>query len=176
MKNLFLLILLLAVAGCNTDLNVGQEDEALALRGEKQMVPFHSEVNQWFDLTGGFMDCGIPGTQIPIRWGFEGESTHIGHGTGWGEGYQCFISPQGIFHGDYTGSYVAANGDELWFDGSVEFNLPTGEFLSNEGEFTGGTGRWVNATGWFTSTAEPTETPGVTFYIHDGEVSAPGKK
>lgn len=172
---MFSFLLLLAAMGCQTDLTTGFDDENLALRGEKKMVPFHAEVNMWFDLSGEIVNyCGIP---VPKRFLFEGNATHLGHVTGWGEGYACWIDPAtGVFHGDLTGAYIAANGDELWFEGWIETDINTGMFLASESEFTGGTGRWVNATGSITSTAQPTETPGVTLYIHDGEVSAPGKK
>lgn len=179
MKNLlmFSFLLLFAAMGCQTDLTTGLDDENLTLRGEKNMVPFHAEVDTWFDLAGGFSDCGIPGFQAPKRFVFEGKATHLGHVTGWGEGYACQFNPvTGDFHGDFTGAYIAANGDELWFEGWIETNLFTGMFLGSESEFTGGTGRWVDATGSITSTVQPTETPGVTLYTHDGEVSAPGKK
>ncbi|MBK7407112.1 MAG: hypothetical protein IPL49_10545 [Saprospirales bacterium] len=179
MKNLFLFsfLLLFAAMGCQTDLLTSPQDETLNLRAKK-MVPFHSETTQWMDPSSGLLECTTPGFpfSFPIRFLSEGQATHLGHVTGWVEGYYCSVNEMGILEGHFNGAYNAANGDELHFTGVVVFNLNTGEILSVETEFAGGTGRWINATGWATGVATPTETPNVEFYVFDGEISAPGKK
>ena len=171
MKNLvlFFSLLLLAALGCQSDL-LTTADDSVDLRAKK-MVPFHSETIQWLDPESLPADCGFPADFL-----FEGYATHLGMVTGWLHGYHCeFAGP--VFTGYLHGAYVAANGDELWFDGVVSVNFASNPpaLISDGTTFTGGTGRWANATGSATGQMFPTETPGVDLYIFDGEVSAPGK-
>ncbi|GGK19632.1 hypothetical protein GCM10007962_12130 [Yeosuana aromativorans] len=84
---------------------------------------------------------------------FYGNVTHMGKVTGYTDGSDCHWTEAGTLISSGHEVTIAANGDELWSDGSIEITFPTdgSNIATIEGGSTivGGTGRFEGATGWF---------------------------
>ena len=126
-------------------------------------VPFKANFSVWDHSDYSDPQCGGPPNFFLTMVG-DGNITHLGKMTT-RMTFCCDVST-GIYT-NTIGSYVAANGDELWFE------ILEGLIVPNEGDnssyyqtrfddpviFTGGTGRFEDASGEAMTNA----------YVHDGE-------
>ena len=125
-------------------------------------VPFKADFSVWDQSDGTDPRCE-PNLVFLTMVG-DGNINHIGKMTT----RMTFCLDISTLYYYYTeGSFVAANGDELWFE------IPVGQIVLNDGDnssyyqtrfndpvfFTGGTGRFVGASGEAMTNA----------YVHDGE-------
>ncbi len=161
---LLLSFILFLIAGCAKDDSLAplnQNDQETNLKkGHAQpvivSVPLKADFTVWF---AGFSDDNpcAPGNVRLIMVG-EGNMSHLGKMTTRMD-FCATGEPTGSYRNG-SGKFVAANGDELYFD------LEEGLIIGNEDEdpyyptrfndkvnFTGGTGRFEEATGYFWTNA-----------------------
>ena len=141
------------------------------------MLPLHGEVVQTIDPSGGFLTCipsdiGLP--PFPRMFTVEGIVSHLGRLQGGTlEVLNCALNPEtGALVGDVTGTWIAANGDMVYFSGYAFVNADG----SAGGELTieDGTGRWENACGAFTTQSGGQVDEMSSIVIIEGEICAPG--
>lgn len=167
MKKIFIALISLLLAGAcseapedefagylkSGDLGADKNNEAKMVT-----VPFKAHFSVWRDLPPGEGEACEEGTFRETMVG-HGEMTHLGEMTT----YMSFcVNPtNGMYAFTKLGKFIAANGDELYFD------VPAGQVLPNMGDnndfymlhfddmlyFIGGTGRFEDATGTATTNA-----------------------
>jgi hypothetical protein len=109
---------------------------------DKDALPFKAKTDVVFSEPSTACETGYDGTY----------TEHIGTGTHLGRFHldeTLCVNASGfpviVFY--VTGTLVAANGDELYFDTEGELNMATGVMTSTGWLFDGGTGRFENASG-----------------------------
>jgi hypothetical protein len=148
----------------NTDefLNNNQDNNSLKSTTKTVTVPFKANFSVWDHSDYSDNSCGgFPVFFLTMK-GY-GPATHLGKMTT--TMTFCCNTETGYYY-NTTGSFISANGDELFFE------IPEGQIIPNEGDnsyyyqtkfndriiFTGGTGRFAGATGEAYTNA----------YVHDG--------
>lgn len=124
------------------------------------------------------LTCG----DIPYPRGFKdvgGNLTHLGNVEGgFLEFFDCTpdMVSETVFTAGFTGEFVAANGDKVFYEGTLTFDVTLpGQGTSNS-IITGGTGRWKNAKGCFRY-YDVTPLPDGTIKVYvDGKISLPGHR
>jgi hypothetical protein len=180
-------IIFLGIIACEKDEFVTNDssDERVLTRGissgldcpDIKMVPFKGHT-----IEVPYFDAPIFCNDIPYPSGFKdvgGKLTHLGDVTG---GYLEFqnCEPDALsetaFSADFTGEFVSANGDKVFYEGTLIFDvtIPGGGYSNCV--ITHGTGRWKNAKGCFRyENATPLDDGTLKVYV-DGRITPPGVK
>lgn len=134
--------------GCSTDVNEDSFNDSYSSRlsddnlNSKAVIrPFKSKAfGDWYFVESiecnGLLQYSIMGT---------GNATHMGAINI--EGTICTFPPDQYF---LSGKYIAANGDELFWESTEVFFDELGLFAGGVFQFLGGTGRFSSAVGTFT--------------------------
>lgn len=122
--------------------------------------PFKGEYVADFAIVADGDWCDSESGAIPVLIEGHGQMTHLGRFDF--EARHCTDPETGTF-AEGVGTFVAANGDELWatYDGQFLAPLPDGtQVVASTHTYNGGTGRFTNASGtadapaWFVFTSE----------------------
>jgi hypothetical protein len=145
--------------------------EVVALNSGAQDRPFQGSLEGVanFNMTGREVRCRTMDLPFITESAGSGTATHMGRLT-WSSSH-CTEMPTSepppyfVFERSQS-TLVAANGDELYVEGTGEQNDPLDETdpqpmaLVMYCTITGGTGRFANATGWFEMRGEVRLPPG----------------
>ena len=152
--------------------------------GDVKMVPFRGSGTYWYAGPPEVIVEIIDGEEVLVLVAvvkLEGRATRLGRLEGF-ETWRFRFDPEGPdgMFGDYLShesTWIAANGDELHNEGSVEhgsvheFYEPLGTGFSLTGvRIMRGTGRFENAAGWYDFWVTPTSDFGGTWEF-EGEIS-----
>ncbi len=172
MKNMIKLFVLTALLGwmvscestepINNDELVDQAGNQFGYADGTVTVPFKTNLSVWDHSDYTDTRCGLPPVFYLTMIG-DGNINHLGKMTT--QMNFCVNVSTGYYY-NTVGSFVAANGDELFFE------IPSGQIFLNEKDnkdyyktrfddpiyFTGGTGRFEGATGEATTNA----------FVHNG--------
>ena len=154
--------LLMTCSKSDEYLNNSQDGNSLKSTFKTVTLPFKANFSVWDHSDNTDISCGgAPVIRLTME-GF-GPATHLGKMTT--RITFCYNTKTGNYY-NTTGSFMGANGDELFFE------IPEGQIILNEQDnsdyyqtrfndrifFTGGTGKFKGATGEAYSNA----------YVHDG--------
>lgn len=166
MRKLLLLPFLIVSVACGDYTPVEPENEvsadlvvATAQGGDRhvvKMVPLKWKGTWWYAETGDPAPCERFSGAVPAFLEFDGTGTHTGRVTGGGTNCLDVSGYPAIAVFSQTLLAIAANGDELYGDGTINDSPPM-EVTIDPGVsfqvgpvlFTGGTGRFENASGWY---------------------------
>ncbi len=154
--------LLMTCSKTDEFLNNNRDDNALKSTTKTVTVPFKANFSVWDHSNYENNSCGANPLRFLTMEGF-GPATHLGKMTT--TITFCCNTETGYYY-NTTGTFIAANGEELFFE------IPEGHIIPNVGDnsdyyqkkfndrmiFTGGTGRFNGATGDAFTNA----------YVHDG--------
>lgn len=170
-----LLFVMSLTAGCDSP-SATMTGPAIDLRAERSatgsMIPFQTSSYSFY-ITSGAPEAGCNATgESRFYLSGEGTASHLGLFT---VTFSFCARPGGTL-ADGRGTFVAANGDELYFtfDGTSSFAPPSSVNFTSFAAFAGGTGRFVDASGPAVVTGSVDVVTGAGSGRWDGTISTVG--